>query len=135
MTLLEASARIAELKRKMAAATPGPWQTRFMARLFKFCREFGERHGFMMQPNASRDWADADLTASSVNALPILLSGMETLVMSVSDAVAMIRATPQHTRQVFAEVPFCRRFRRAITMRPRLAGWRFNKTESLQSPS
>ena len=40
------------------------------------------------------------------NALPILLSGMETLVMSVSDAVAMIRATPQHKRQEFAEVPF-----------------------------
>ena len=62
-----------EIRERLGAATPGPWVTRFIYRLFKAARN--DPHMLLGDP--ARDWADAELIAHAPADLAHLLAENE----------------------------------------------------------
>lgn len=59
--------RIAQDRAMLAAGTQGKWQTRFLYRMFRAVRNHQTTLGLMMQGDDTKDWPDAELSASCVN--------------------------------------------------------------------
>lgn len=71
------NAEIERLKSLLAKATPGPHQARFIFRMIRAVRKHATILGLMLQPDDTRDWADAELWAESANHLPALLTELQ----------------------------------------------------------
>ena len=109
MTLLEASARIAELKRKMEEATPGPYDIH-AARSWEWPTWWViGPEGLMIVEYADNLWGrkHADAHIAEHNALPILLSGMETLVRIAGMPCAEFVEEEPDCRARVAEIHWC----------------------------
>lgn len=77
--------RIDEIKARVAAATPGPWQTRFVYNMFRAVRNAPDLY---QNTEPSQDWADADFVAYCADDVPDLLAEVERLRAGVTNAVA-----------------------------------------------
>ena len=65
--------KIAELRRLLEKATPGPYEGRFLSRVYAVARRFADLEGIIFGVPAAQDWHDCELMAEAVNALPALL--------------------------------------------------------------
>lgn len=68
--------RLAEAEARM---TERPWQTRFIYRLFKACRDNQRKLGLLMA-EPDNDWNDADGIAALRNAAPALIAALRACV-------------------------------------------------------
>lgn len=82
---------IAKLRELAEKATPGPWQTRFIFRVFAAVRTRAHQFGLLMQGSKESDWKDAEFIAASRTAIPELLRRLdvatEALEMIAGDGV------------------------------------------------
>ncbi len=70
MSAQELIARARELD---AAATTGPWQTRFLYRALTVVRRFADPFGILFMADSRQDWADAEFCAETRTLLPALV--------------------------------------------------------------
>ena len=75
-------AQVQEIETRLKAATPGPWQTRFILRMFKSAREDSTLH---IETDQAQDWPDSDLIAHAPEDLAALLAEV-TLARRVVEA-------------------------------------------------
>lgn len=62
--------KLDELEKLSKAATPGPWQTRFMYRSLSSARKDSS---LLIETPASQDWTDAELIAAMRNNIEALI--------------------------------------------------------------
>jgi hypothetical protein len=84
------------IKKREAAATPGKWQTRFVARAFASARKDPE---LLVVTPQSYDWLDADFIAHARTDVPALILEVERLrdelKLAESNAAATVRDANQ----------------------------------------
>lgn len=86
MSDLPSPEALVEMKERCARATPGPWQTRFLYRLFQNARE---RPGTLLfASDETHDWPDSDFIAAARTDLPAALA----LIGELLDALHAARA-------------------------------------------
>lgn len=73
----ESLKRATEAREKAEMATPGPWETRFIYRMFKSLRH---APGLFVGTNPDADWPDADFVAHARSDIPFLAGEIERLV-------------------------------------------------------
>jgi hypothetical protein len=89
---------LSELKALCEASTPGPWQTRFIYRMFVACREAPDT----LMGDKSKDWGDAAFIAAARTYMPLLVA-----VAEAADVFALCLQTG-NTKQLCGECPGCR---------------------------
>lgn len=72
--LRDALARLAEIKALAEKATPGPWQARFIARMFQSARHAA---GLLMMTKPEADWTDSEFIAAARTDVPALVEALE----------------------------------------------------------
>lgn len=90
-------ALINRAKKLDAAATPGPWQARFIYRIATIVRRFADRLGILFMTDSKQDWADAEFCAESRTIMPALAKAAEDALADASEQ-RIIRIDAEHDR-------------------------------------
>ncbi len=79
-------------------ATPGPHQARFIYRMIRAVRLHATTLGLMLQPDDTRDWADAELWAESANALSDIILDLQASRERERELVEALKVAEQRFR-------------------------------------
>jgi hypothetical protein len=77
-TTILAPEQVEEIRQRAEKATPGPWETRFMYRMWHAVRTNARSLGLLLQ-SKDNDWADSDFTAHARTDVPALVTSHEAL--------------------------------------------------------
>jgi len=87
------------IKARLAAATPGPWETRFLHRVWMRARE--EPGNLMFGTGPTQDWADCDLMAHAPTDLAALVAEVERLHQAIRDLLPYATAAIGNPRSAW----------------------------------
>lgn len=95
---------IAEDEALIAKATPGPWQARFMYRLFRSVREHAATLKLWVGGAPEQDWPDADFCAAARTRWPLYVAEVKRL-MKRDEPAKVTWTVPHHLH--FAKCGAC----------------------------